>query len=149
MKKVGLIMLAILVMVGFGVQSSHAGVICFDAVNSCNDLKLFISPDRGGNIREVHGHEYGCGLDDRGFSGSMKITPTSKHYTLTGQISNGSALVAWYINIDKVTKTGPGSFSMHNDAYTSGAANFSIVPCPVGGSALEAAEITEPDMLKP
>jgi hypothetical protein len=152
MKKVGLIILALVVMVGFGVRSSYAGVICIDDVSSCNDFKLFISPDTGGGIKEVHGYEYGCGYDDRGVSGSMKMTPTSKHFTLTGSYINGSQLGIFYINIDKATNTGTGGWSYNNGTYWSGTSSYSIVPCPkvgAGAGLFEADEITEPDTANP
>ena len=143
-------MLAIVLMVGFGTQSSHAAVICIDLQGACNDYKLFISPDTGGGIRAVNGYEYGCGQNDRGISGTMRVTPTSKIFTLTGSNLNGSTLKIEYYSIDKITKTGLGGWSYNNGTYWNGVGTYSIVPCPLpGAGSVEAAEMTEPDTSNP
>jgi hypothetical protein len=127
MKNSRLIILALVAMVGLVVRSLDAGVICIDEVGYCNDVKIFISPDTAGSIKEIHGYEYGCGYYDRGISGSMEVTSTSKHFTLLGSYS-GSLVKVLYIHINKATNTGTGNWNYIG--RTSGTADFGIVPCP-------------------
>jgi hypothetical protein len=147
MKKAGLMILALVVVVGFAVQTSHAGVICIDIETYCNDLKLFIDPDTGGGIKGVHGYEYGCGYDDRGVVGTLRVTATSKLFMLNKSYWGGTLSGVEFINIDKLTKTGTGTYTYDNGS--TGSANYTIVPCPKAGVSLLSEEITEPDAVTP
>jgi hypothetical protein len=151
MKKAGLIILALVAIVGFAVRGSDAGPICIDEVGYCNDLKLFINPHGAGKglkINEVHGYEYGCGYDDRGISGSMKETSTTKYFTLVGSYSGTMAKIL-YFYIDKHTNTGAGTWTYIG--LSGGSTNFNIVECPAtgitSGEAMAEAheEMAEPD----
>ena len=150
MKKAGLIILALVVIVGFAVRGSHAGAICIDEVGYCNDIKLFINPHGAGKglkINEVHGYEYGCGWDDRGISGSMKETSTTKYFTLLGSYS-GTLVKILYFYIDKLTNTGAGTWTYIGG--TAGTANFNIVECPtIGITSAEAMAESHEAMAEP
>ena len=146
MKKAGLMILAFLVVVGLGLRSSQAGVVCIDIESYCNDLKLFISPDTSAKIKEVHGYEYGCGYEDRGVFGTMRVTSTSKLFILGGSYG-GTLSKVEFINIDKLTQTGTGTYTYSNGS--TGTVNYFIVPCPTGAGLLLSEEMTEPDAATP
>jgi len=123
----------------------HAGTICINEAEWCNDLKMTYS-DQEGQIIEMYGYEYGCGYNDRLYSGSVHIVGNIAYIGLTGVINTTAPnpkLAVKFYQLNLGTMTGTGTWSYNDGGYWNGTSTVTGVSC--SPTTPESVDLNTPD----